>query len=142
MRKTYQIVLVLLLLSSLGALSPLFAQKWHNPDKLHLIYSGTIIEKGLRVPLKIGFYHQDNEGQVAGEVSVPGEIVRFTGAYNPTTKDISFDGYDLMGDQKHPRYGYFFGKKIGGKIQGRFSRYRDTNPPSLFVVKLAKTYKK
>ncbi|OJJ19451.1 hypothetical protein BKI52_21830 [marine bacterium AO1-C] len=142
MRNLYK-MLVLFIFSWI-VISPIqsFAQKWRNPDKFHFMYSGTIVEKGVRVPLKIGFYWDNNDGKVAGEISVPGEVIPFTGNYNNTTKAINFDGYDVMGGQKRPRYGYFFGKSVGGKINGKFARYRDPGLPSSFAVKLTKVYKK
>jgi len=142
MRKPYRMLFVLLLLGSLTIPIQSFAQKWRNPGKFHFMYSGTIVEKGVRVPIKIGFYWDNNDGNVAGEISVPGEVIPFKGKYNNTTKEINFDGYDYMGGQKHPRYGYFFGKSVGGKINGKFARYRDPGLPSAFAVKLTKVYKK
>ena len=144
MKQFSKILFLTLFFSGIMLSSQSFAQvTWKKP--LHFLYKGTMTGYGKTLYVTIGFYWDNNDGNVAGEYyygTGKNGTINFDGFYDAKTKELSLHEFIWTnGGQKGYTKNVFRGTNSGGWYKGKFEVPSERKAYKI-ALKLVKVYKR
>lgn len=120
-----------------------FAQvEWKEP--LHFLYKGTMKVGKKNSYITMGFYWDNNNGNVSGEYyygNGKNGTINFVGNYESSTKELIVNEYVTDGSGNRKFTGSFIGNSSGGWYKGTWANAKGVKMYG-FALKLIKVYKR